>query len=79
MSQPSPEVPVNVLVELDLFDDAARALTDAGLRISAQNRDIGTIAGTVPAGQLGQLARLTGVTAVEEDGGFELSPPPSPQ
>jgi hypothetical protein len=72
------EVAIVVLVDPDRFDATAQALSDAGVTLEQQSREIGIIGGHVRADRLTDVDQLDGVVAVEVERTFQLPPPDSP-
>ncbi|MDQ3938171.1 MAG: ketohydroxyglutarate aldolase [Chloroflexota bacterium] len=85
MSEEQPEsrpVEVSVLVDgehLSSIDAVAKALENAGLRVSDVMGTVGVITGTTDdPDQLGALEQLDGVDSVEVTRKIQLPPPDSP-
>lgn len=80
MSGPPGPGPVGVILAVDpaRFAEVVEALQQAGLAVTAQQRTIGTLSGTVPADLIPALKAVDGVATVEQEGGFLIPPPESP-
>lgn len=53
-------------------------LRAAGMTVTRTMEGIGVVTGTAPESQLADLARLDGVTSVEQTRRFDVGPPDSP-
>lgn len=68
---------INVLVDLDQFEEAAEGVEGAGVEIVQRNPDVGTISGRVDSNRVAAIERVRGVIAVEGEREFSIAPPDS--
>jgi hypothetical protein len=79
---PEAAVGVTLVVEdaaLDDLEATLRRARRAGLKGGQILAAVGVITGTADPEQLGDLARVRGIRAAEEDRAIQLPPPDSPQ
>ncbi|WP_405533748.1 hypothetical protein OG592_42190 (plasmid) [Streptomyces avidinii] len=72
------QVRVIVGLDADRFDEATEAARRAGMVIEAEEREIGTVVGTVAKDALAALAAADGVEDVEPERVYQLPDPDAP-
>lgn len=80
MPDDADEVEVIVAVaddHLERFPEVAGRLRAAGLLVTGEQANLGTLTGRIHPARLGEIGAVSGVQAVERAGTFQLPPPGS--
>ncbi|GGW55646.1 hypothetical protein GCM10010503_35920 [Streptomyces lucensis JCM 4490] len=80
MSESPRSAPVGVIfaVDPDRFAEVVRALRQAGLTVTSEQPELGTLSGTVTEDRLPAVEAVDGVESVDREGTVRLPPPDSP-
>ncbi|MER6288492.1 hypothetical protein [Streptomyces sviceus] len=75
-TSPQPEaVAVILAVEIDHFAEVVDALQRAGLTVTSEQPNIGTLSGTVVRDRIPALEAINGVASIDEERTIQLPPP----
>ncbi|MEU6666244.1 hypothetical protein [Streptomyces sp. NPDC046727] len=77
-AEPAGVVGVILSVDPDRFADVVEAARRSGLTVTGEQPLIGSLAGTIAADRIPELAGLDGVEAVDRERTYQLPPPDSP-
>jgi hypothetical protein len=60
------------------FPEIVKSLRDAGLDVTQELESLGVVSGSIDSDKLADLDKVDGVTAIERERSYQLSPPESP-
>ncbi|MDN0197163.1 hypothetical protein [Streptomyces sp. S.PNR 29] len=80
MSESSNSAPVGVIlaVDPDRFTEVVEALRQAGLTVTGEQPELGTLSGTIAEDRIPALEAVDGVDSVDRETTYRLPPPDSP-